>query len=177
MIETNLIEDLRPLHPPDYGWVWVPLALAVLGFGVLAWLRFRTPRGAPAVSASADPSSFWQVALAELERLQPLLRPERSRDYGLESTNVLRRFIESRYGLRAPTLATEEFLAVATHSPALPLAHRESLGRFLALGDLFKFGRYVAAAEELRRLHASALDFLMASRPSAAPDPVEGGPT
>ncbi|MBK9138754.1 MAG: hypothetical protein IPM17_08335 [Verrucomicrobia bacterium] len=177
MIETNLIEDLRPLHPPDHGWVWVPLALAALVLGALAWQRFGKRRAAPAVSAPADPSSFWQVALAELERLEPLLRPERSREYGLKSTDVLRRFIESRYGLRAPTLATEEFLSVAAHSPALPLAHRESLGRFLALGDLFKFGRYVASAEELRRLHATAVDFLMASRPPAAPDPAEGGPT
>jgi hypothetical protein len=167
MTGTNLIEDLRLLTPPDHRWTFAAV-LAALGALVLVlalrWLR-RRQAAIPAArdSAVAPP---WETALAELERLAPLLRPEASRDYALAATAILRGYIGARYGLRAPRLATEEFLAVAGRAAELPPAHRESLARFLACGDLFKFGRYTATSAELRQLHTAAVDFVLASRPS-----------
>jgi hypothetical protein len=168
MTDTNLIEDLYLLSPPDHRWA-LAAALAALGVLVLVlalrWLR-RRPAAVPAARDSAVIPP-WETALAELERLAPLLRPEASRDYALAATAILRGYIEARHGLRAPRLATEEFLAVAGQAAELPPAHRESLARFLACGDLFKFGRYTATSAELRQLHAAAVDFVLASRPTA----------
>ena len=106
-----------------------------------------------------------------------MLCAEHSREYGIQSTGVLRCYIEARYLLPAPRLATEEFLIEAGKSPALPADHRASLGRFLELCDLCKFGRAVASAEELRQLHAAAVAFVLASRPeSPTQAPPEGAP-
>ncbi len=174
MNDTNLIEDLRLLSPPNYGWVPI-VALVVLALVVAVLISRALRRPAPTALAAAGPEP-WTVALDALERLAPLLCAERSRDYGIAATGVLRSYIEARYGLRAPKLATEEFLVAAGASPALPAEHRASLGRFLELCDLFKFGRYVASADELQQLHAAAVAFVLASRP---PNPVvaetEGG--
>jgi hypothetical protein len=174
MSGTNLIEDLRLLSPPNYGWaaaVAGGLVVAV-GFG---WAVRRLARSrvgsAAAVVAGVAPCDR---ALAELERLAPLLCPARSRDYGMASTAVLRRYIEERYGLRAPLQTTEEFLVAAAVSAELPPADRVGLGEFLGLCDLFKFGRFVASVEELGRLHAVAVAFVLRSRPTpAAAAPVQ----
>jgi hypothetical protein len=167
MTETNLIEDLRLLSPPDLRWLLAVLAAAVLalvGLGLWRRLARRAALPGPPTVAGAPP---WETALAALERLSPLLRPESSRDYGMAATTVLRGYIEDRYGLHAPRLATEEFLVTAAGSGALPASHRASLGRFLSGCDLFKFGRFTGTPEELRALHAAAVDFVLASRPGA----------
>lgn len=176
MIETNLIEDLRRLTPPSHDWAWgVLLAVAMVGALVLL-RRISRRRTARTLDGPAGSSALWELALQELEALAPLLQPDRSRAYGIQATTVLRRYLEARYQLRAPLLATEEFLRTAAHSSALPPAHRDGLERFLQLCDLFKFGRYVAQAEELGRLHAAAVEFVLASRPLADDAPTPGGP-
>lgn len=168
MIDTNLIEDLRVLTPPDYGWL-VLVALACVALLILGLcFRRRQARALGRAAAGSAPGP-WDVALAELERLTPLLQPERSRDYGIESTAILRRYVEARYDLHAPLLTTEEFLVTAGQSPVLPAEHRAHLGHFLGLCDLFKFGRYVASSEELHELHTAAVTFVIRSRPEPLP--------
>jgi len=176
MIETNLIEDLRHLAPPDPRWQLAILVAGATALAALALWRWRRRQPA-AVAPAADPTPdrAWETALAELERLAGLLRPEASRDYCMAATAVLRRYIEQRYGLSAPRLATEEFLGAASQSPVLPSAHQESLGRCLVACDLRKFGRYTATAEELGRLHAAAVGFVLASRPTP-PEATPEGP-
>ncbi len=174
MNTTNLIEDLRLLAPPDYrGW-WALAFIGVLALGGFALLRRRLAGAAVAGPEAAGPE-LWEAALAELESLMPLLTREHSRDYAIKSTAILRRYIEARYSLRAPTLATEEFLVMARKSPALPADHRASLERFLELCDLLKFGRYLAPPAELDPLHAAAVAFVLASRPARPPHGPPGG--
>ena len=107
------------------------------------------------------------MALAELERLTPLLNREHSRDYAIQSTGILRRYIEARYALRAPKLATEEFLVMAESRPPCPRITAPACEHFLELCDLLKFGRYLASAAELEPLHAAAVAFVLASRPAS----------
>jgi hypothetical protein len=175
MTETNLIEDLRLLSPPDLRWLLALSGVAVIGLVALwLWRRLARPVALPA-PATEPAAAPWETALAALERLSSLLRPEASHEYGVAATAVLRSYLEDRFGLHAPRLATEEFLALAAGSDALPGAHRERLGRFLEGCDLFKFGRFTGTPEELRGLHAAAVDFVLASRPVAAASPE--GPT
>ena len=165
MTSTNLIEDLRLLSPPNYGG-WLALGIAaVLAFGFFLVVRRRLHPTAIDATETSGPE-LWDVVLAELERLTPLLSREHSRDYAIRSTGILRRYIEARYALHAPTLATEEFLVMAGGSPTLPADHRASLREFLELCDLLKFGRYLASATELEPLHAAAVAFVLASRPT-----------
>jgi hypothetical protein len=167
MMETNLIEDLRRLSPPGVSW-WIGLAL-VAGVTAAAWRLLRRPKGRAGPGAANPPAAdVWGETLRELERLLPLLRPDRSRAYGMASTALLRRYLEHRYAIHAPLLATEEFLAAARQSPALPTSHRQTLGEYLRLCDLLKFGRAVAETAELHQLHSAAVEFVTVSRP---PDP------
>lgn len=175
MNTSDIIEDLRLLSPPNLLLWLAPLAAAFLVLGILYFVRWRRrhPKTYPLAEALFTP--LWDAALADLESLSPLLDLRHSRDYAIRSTTILRRYIEARYGLRAPKQATEEFLVTAGQSPALPPEHRASLCRFLELCDLLKFGRYLAAANELVPLHGAAVAFVLASRPVPEPPvPSEG---
>lgn len=176
MTETNLVEDLRLLAPPSYDWA-LGLALALVAATALVWILRRSarPRHEHASTAAPD-AAAWNQALSELERLTPLLCPDRSREYGIASTTILRRYLEARYGLRAPLQTTEEFLVNAASSPRLPAADRDGLAEFLRLCDLFKFGRFVASAAELGQLHAAAVAFVLRSQPAPAAAPTEVAP-
>jgi hypothetical protein len=175
MTDTNLIEDLRLLAPPNYGWLLaVGVALVVLAALVLLRRALRR-RASGKTIPSGVPLDPADDTLAELERLTRLLRSECSREYGIRSTAVLRGYVETRYGLNAPKLATEEFLLAARHSSLLPAEHQTSLGAYLERCDLFKFGRYLATADELQQLHAAAVTFVLCSRPKApSPNSTEG---
>jgi hypothetical protein len=164
MNSTNLIEDLRLLSPPAHGG-WLALAVAgVLVCSLFLVLR-RARHSAADIAFQAAGPEPWKLAIADLERLAHLLNGEHSRRYAIQSTGILRRYIETRYSLRALRLATEEFLVLAKDSTALPSDHRGSLSRFLTMCDLLKFGHYLATPEELEALHAAAVGFVLASRP------------
>lgn len=172
MRDTNLIEDLRLLAPPDWSWVWwVALGALVVAGTALAILQWRRRSIRRVAATPGQALAAWEAALRELERLVPLLRTDASREYALAATAVLRRYLEQRYGLHAPLLTTEEFLVAAQATDALPEAQRESLRRLLPLCDLIKFGRAIAETEELRTLHETAVRLVMDSRPSSP----EGG--
>lgn len=167
-METNLIEDLRLLRPPDYSWLlWAAVAVGLIAWGLWFWFHRKAPGGSG--NSAESGAEYWDEAMRGLERLAALLRPEESRAYGIRSTAVLRRYIERRFGLHAPFQATEEFLVAAGGSSLLPAADRERLAGFLRWCDLLKFGRAVADAEELGKLHAAAVEFVVGSRPPSPP--------
>jgi hypothetical protein len=164
MTETNLIEDFRLLHPPNFAWMlW--LALVAVAVAALIWLTRRRTSSATC-SEPVNSLAVWDETLRELERLLPLLRPDQSRAYAIASTHLIRRYLERRHGLAAPRLATEEFLAAARHSAALSEADRARLEEYLRWCDLLKFGRARAETTELQHLHEAAVEFVSASRPA-----------
>ncbi len=162
----DLVEDLRLLEPAN------PLQVAYLGIGALLffflfWLLLRllpTRKTAPHRSPRADAKAARKKALAALDQLSSLLGEGDGRVYAIESSGVVREYIERRFGLRAPVLVTGEFLENAKDSPYLASHHPELLADYLRCCDLLKFGRRRADRAELERIHAAAIRFVMESR-------------
>ena len=170
---TELIDDLRIIEPPQswlaqYGWVFALLALLIAGWWLIC--RRRAQRAAAAAADSAQQAQ--EDALAELERLFALIDQERSRPYAIESSAIIRRYLERRFELAAPQRSTEEFLAEARHSPLLAPAYQTLLAEFLQCCDLMKFARTFAKREELVFLQDAAIRFVR----ETAPRPSETAP-
>ena len=99
-----------------------------------------------------------QLTRDEPERIRDALDwiedPER---FAVEVSEAARKYLEDRFGLRAPERTTEEFLAELSGSVALDGRHKELLADFLTRCDLVKFARAVADRSELEALHRAAV--------------------
>ncbi|MCE2460176.1 MAG: hypothetical protein J4F38_05280 [Pseudomonadales bacterium] len=101
-------------------------------------------------------------AMARLDRLERRGLPgsDAADAWYVELSDIVRRYIEERFALRAPELTTEEFLAEAGRSAELSAAHRELLSAFLARSDRVKFARYSPGEDESRDALHEARRFL-----------------
>ena len=80
-------------------------------------------------------------ALAELQRLLGRNLPGRGlyKEFYIELTMVVRRYIERTHGIRAPEQTTQEFLAAAANQPTFTPEVLAQLRTFLESADLVKF--------------------------------------
>ena len=121
--------------------------------GAVGWMRRAEQR------ARLTP---FDRAVARLERLarRGLPTADAADAWYVELSDIVRRYIEERFALRAPELTTEEFLVVAGRSAELTAAHRELLSAFLATCDRVKFARYSPGEEESQQALDEAKRFL-----------------
>ena len=163
---AELIDDLRLLEAPEpFRLNYWPI-LASLVLFLLTWWIIRKLRSRVSAHAHADALAKAHAnALAELERLFALIDSEQSRPYAIESSAIIRRYIEVRFDLAAPKRSTEEFLSEAQHSPKLASEYQELLADFLQCCDLLKFARTFADRGELTRLHETAICFVKETAP------------
>jgi hypothetical protein len=158
---TDIIEDLRLLEPwkapPPWAWILFFSVLLALALLVRRRERKQATNAEEGVHAHED-------ALAELEKARALMTPENSREYGIEVSGIVRRYIERRFQIVAPRRSTEEFLAEANGSEKLNETQHSLLAEFLGSCDFLKFGRVRAQLHEMEAMHAAAARFVKETR-------------
>lgn len=135
----------KPVYVPPSartitGWVLLGLAAAALLAAAL-WGLTRLNRHVRERRLSPN-----ERALAELERLlrRRLVEKGLYKDFYIELTQVVRRYIERTHGIRAPSQTTEEFLKDAVSNPAFDATTLPPLRAFLESADLVKFADQTA---------------------------------
>ena len=101
-------------------------------------------------------------AMLELDRLLKKGLPGRGRykDFYVELTMVVRRYIQRRHAVRAPNLTTDEFLRAAAANPAFTREALEELKHFLESADMVKFAGVEATPEMADAATDKAKDYL-----------------
>lgn len=169
---TNIIDDLRLLHEPHPLplWVWFLIALVILIAIRLfqAWMAWKARRAADFYARAEE---AYEDALEELEKIHQRMGAEPCRLYAIEVSTVVRRYIERRFNIHAPTRTTEEFLQEARTSPLLSEKYQNQLGHFLKCCDFLKFAKGVADRDELEMLHQAAVIFVAETRLPPKPKP------
>ena len=104
-------------------------------------------------------------AWVELDRLLKKGLPGRGRykDFYVELTMVVRRYIQRKYGIKAPHLTTEEFLSEIAHDASRVSSLSSnvlSLRKFLESADMVKFAGVEATPEMADEATDSARDYL-----------------
>lgn len=133
-----------PIQIPWY--VWAVLALIVLGAGI-AFFLFKRKK---TQSIFVPPRPAHEVAYEALNALKQkeYLRRKEHKLYYIELSDIVRRYLENRFNLRAPEMTTEEFLNSVKDNKALMLEHKSLLRDFLFACDLVKFAKYEPAEKE-----------------------------
>jgi hypothetical protein len=145
--------DLRPWYLA--GGALAALILLVLGW---RWLRRRLRRAEKAV----PPRPAHEIAAEALRALRARRLPEvgEFKEFYSALSDIVRRYLEDRFRVRAPEMTTEEFLAATARGAALERSHRALLGTFLGESDLVKFARFVPTLGDSERAMAAAERFV-----------------
>ncbi len=169
-----LVSDigLRDIHGPvplagQPPW-WVIggiIAIVLVLFAlVVLFLKRRQKTSAPLPAP-------WETALAELAAAREL--QHQALLYVERVSEILRRYIESRFAIRSTRQTTREFLAElgqsGGHSPLAPF--RQELQIWLEQADLAKFARLVPGPDHMAEMERAAAEFVKKTEPSPGPPP------
>ncbi len=130
------------------------IAVVVVGIALAGWwfLRSRAVKIAP-----PEPPEI--IARRELAEAAQLIESEPGVLCLRAVAAAMRRYLEGRFGIRAPTLTTREFLMLAAGHEALE-SHRSELGRFLAVCDGAMFAGRSSTRTERQGMHRQAVAFV-----------------
>ncbi|GBE28708.1 hypothetical protein BMS3Bbin03_02658 [bacterium BMS3Bbin03] len=169
--------DIKGIKPPvELPFDWRPyvknglfglLGLLILGAMIYVWIRKRA--GKPLIPQKAEPPRPpHEAALKALERLQNsgLLEKGHVKKYYSEVSEIIRRYIEGRYGIDAMDLTTTELLGELGQIP-LSEEQMRAVTDFSDLCDLVKFAKYIPMEDEHQNILKIAFQFV---RETMVPD-------
>lgn len=142
-IEVDPKKDMPPLSWKLVAWVAAAIVAACF-FGWVLWTGFRFA----AMRIREHRMSPIERAWVELDRLLKKGLPGRGRykDFYIELTMVVRRYVQRKYGIRAPHMTTEEFLRECSAVEGR-IGDTAALGKFLESADMVKFAGVEATPE------------------------------
>ena len=156
-MECDPKKDFPPLSWKLVG--WIALALVVLAaaiFVLVVLARYLARR------VKEHRMSPIERAWVELDRLLRKGLPGRGRykDFYVELTMVVRRYVQRQHGVTAPHLTTEEFFDVTRNSPTFPKSALDELIDFLRKADMVKFAGVEATPETADNATQSARAYI-----------------
>ncbi len=125
------IKGFVAIQVPD--WVWLSLALLLLGGIIYFAYQYYSSRPKPVLS-------IYELTIQELEKLNSQLM---SKDFYLLYSEIVRPYLESRLNLELIDKTVAETRELFLASPVLTKAESLSLLEILGRGDLAKFAKQV----------------------------------
>ncbi len=159
------IRDIRGPRPAKLPLPWPLLvaasaALAGAAYGLYRWQRRRKP------VAVLMPH---ELALQRLEALRAQMPALGTTAFAVAASDIIRSYIEVRFGVTVTRRTTDEFLADLSASPDSALKmHRPLLNEFLRRCDYAKFAGASVAPESVEGMYRGAQTFIIQTAPQAA---------
>jgi hypothetical protein len=170
-------DDIRDIRGPisiPYAWLWVIYLAGGLVFLLALYALWKWISRRAKVKAKLP----FEIALEKLEEARALMAPATVREYAFTVSEIVRVYIEQRFGEKAARRTTEEFLSDLVQQNGTPLAdHRDNLKDFLNHCDLIKFARWQLSIPEMEAMHDSARLFILDTRPQTEPAKPKTSPT
>jgi len=169
MEEMKLHDIKSPVDlPRSYTlWIWsgiIGSAIAVFGLITFGILRKRRHVQMAYAEQMIPPH---ELAFKELEQLssEHLIEKGKIKLYYQRISDILRRYIESRFGINAPEQTTEEFLEGLDTQHNFPDKYNVLLKNFLTYCDLVKFAEHQPANEDIANTLESCKEFISETEP------------
>jgi hypothetical protein len=167
VVASPSLDALKPIVPPEQipeppAWPRWPFVLAgLLAIGVVIGVVVRRRARQRPVPAPVElPPKEW--ALQELDRLEAQLPsdPGQVERYHTLLADVVRHYLERRFGIHASEQTSAEFLNALAQTNQLPASQQKQLRAFFERCDLAKYARADYSTEECRLAVQLARDFV-----------------
>lgn len=145
---ASYAQDIRDVKPPvAFLTHWtvlfiVLLAVLLAGIGYFLYRKYQQQRiqtAAPGIAKTP-----WEKAYERLDGLlkNDLLARGEWEQYYLTLSDIVRRYFEERFNVRAPEMTSEEFLMSLHNFYGLPAESKNLLEEFLSVCDMVKFAKH-----------------------------------
>lgn len=173
--ELRTITALPPveLREPWSRWWWT-VPLLALGIALLA-ARIRRMRSRPLVTTPIPAHEWARRAIAALIG-ENLIATGRVQEFYYRISDIVRGYVERRFGVSAPEMTTEEFLAAAAADGRFGQRNTTELNVFLNACDLVKYARQIPGAVSADAVLRAAGGFVERTRESLYRSGEEGSP-
>lgn len=161
-------EDIRDIKPLFYGknriWLYVLAALLIFAAALGLVIIFKVRR--KKIKGSVRTIPLHEIALRELSevRSKELLSKGFFKEFYTRVSDILRRYIEGRFSIKATEQTTEEFLDDVLTKDVMSHYNKLRLQEFLSECDLVKFARYAPGSSEADRIFGIAYDFIQEAK-------------
>jgi hypothetical protein len=170
-VKSLLPEDLKDLklndiipplpYPRSYMvWIWGGAGagiLILLAIGIYFYRKRFMRMDTIEIRLKAH-----EMAYNELKALvdENLIEEGEIKEFYLRLSAIVRRYIENRFGLRAPEQTTEEFLKGLESAQDFPAEYKPLLNNFLKHSDLVKFARFEPETKDIQGSFDSCKAFI-----------------
>jgi len=167
--EELTLHDIKPPEdlPQSYDlWLWtggITLVLLISGIVVFIIIRKSKSNGD---NGLINKIPAHQQAFDELNVLvsEQLVEKGAIKEFYHKISDILRRYIENRFFIRAPELTTEEFLINIQTANDFDNSHKILLKNFLTLCDLVKFAKHQPQTEDIQKTFDSCKEFILGTQ-------------
>jgi hypothetical protein len=162
-----------PRHFFDFlpNWWWIA-ALVLLGAlaAAVVWYVMRKGGVKRLLKPQAPPLPPYEMAMGQLERLRSrkLCEKGQEREYYTELTEILRAYLEGRFGINAMEMTTTQIKA-AVRSNATAREAATQMNQILEMADYVKFAKMRPLPEDNVRSFSQATQFVESTRPQPEP--------
>ena len=156
--------DIKDIKGPLYPFSFMKLLTWIAAGCLLIWLIIKLFKK---FRKKVKPKLAHEIAIEALEAA----RAEYSKtgdvkEYYVRISDVVRRYIETVFKVRAPEMTTQEFLTSMGTSRKISDAYKELLKIFMEACDLVKFAKHAPSREEIDSMFTTAKNFVEGSHVS-----------
>jgi len=163
---TDVIFDIVPPRraPVTFAEIVPWLVIAVVAAVLLYLLARFLPRNPLRrfVKPLPPPDPAHVIALRELSALssEELWQKGEIKEYYSRLSDILRRYIDNRYGISSPELTTDETVRMLQRAAVTTGAQMSVVKEILSLSDMVKFAKYVPDSSLHESCHEDAIKFV-----------------
>lgn len=156
--------DFLPDWIIDY-WGWLLLTILLVAGGVCAVLIYTKRMNVPFMPVK-KPVPPYEMAKQRLETLhdQHLCEKGQEREFYTELTDILREYIDKRFGINAMEMTTGQILTQLNANPETKPSEK-LMRQILEVADFVKFAKLRPLPEDNTKSYISAIEFVENTRP------------
>lgn len=174
-VDLDTLTDINPMASvvsvptkwydiiPDW-WLWIFIGVAAAGVIACCILLFRRKKGMLAKPVKVTPP--YDLAVMRLNDLQAKKLPQSGRDkeYYTELTEILRQYLEGRFGINAMEMTSTQIIDTLRHNKETKPGS-DLMKQILEIADFVKFAKVRPLPDDNIKAFNSAVKFVEDSKP------------